>query len=67
MFNKSFLKKNLTYFLDIYKNRPVKNNQSGMKIDHCFALFCLLKKIKPSLQKHTSRPTILKFNGGDKI
>ena len=48
MFNKSFLKKNLTYFLEIYKNRPVKNNQSGMKIDHCFALFCLLKKIKPS-------------------
>ena len=45
MFNKSFLKKNLTYFLDIYKNRPIKNNQSGMKIDHCFALFCLLKKI----------------------
>ena len=48
MFNKSFLKKNLTYFLEIYKNRPIKNNQSGMKIDHCFALFCLLKKIKPS-------------------
>ncbi len=47
MFNKSYLKKNLLYFLEIYKNRPIKNNQSGMKIDHCFALFCLLKKIKP--------------------
>ena len=48
MFNNSFLKKNLNNFLKIYKNRPIKNNQSGMKIDHCFALFCLLKKIKPS-------------------
>ena len=48
MFNKSFLKKNLPYFLEIYKNRPIKNNQSGMKIDHCFALFCLLKKIRPN-------------------
>ena len=47
MFNKSYLKKNLTYFLEIYKNRPIKNNKSGMKIDHCFALYCLLKKIKP--------------------
>ena len=47
MFNKSFLKKNLTPFLEIYKNRPIKNNQSGMKIDHCFALFCFLNKIKP--------------------
>jgi len=47
MFNKSYLKKNLHYFLEIYKKRPIKNNQSGMKIDHCFALFCFLKKIKP--------------------
>tara|TARA_B100001175_G_C19378362_1_gene575295 strand:- start:105 stop:977 length:873 start_codon:yes stop_codon:yes gene_type:complete len=47
MFNKSYLKKNFNYFLKIYKKRPIENNQSGMKIDHCFALFCLLKKIKP--------------------
>tara|TARA_Y100000996_G_scaffold104084_1_gene76188 strand:+ start:39 stop:911 length:873 start_codon:yes stop_codon:yes gene_type:complete len=49
MFTKSFLKKNLPYFLEIYKSRPIKNNQSGMKIDHCFALFCFLKKIKPNI------------------
>ena len=47
MFNKSFLKKKLPHFLKIYKHRPIKNNQSGMRIDHCFALFCLLNKIKP--------------------
>ena len=47
MFKKSYLKKNLLYFLKIYKKRPIKNNQSGMKIDHCYALYCLLKKVKP--------------------
>ena len=47
MFNKSYLKKNLSNFLKIYKKRPIKNNQSGMKIDHCYALYCLLKKVKP--------------------
>ena len=47
MFSKSHLKKNFSEFLTFYKNRPIKNNQSGMKIDHCYALFTLLKKIKP--------------------
>ena len=47
MFSKSHLKKNFSEFLTFYKNRPIKNNQSGMKIDHCYALFSLLKKIKP--------------------
>ena len=47
MFNKSHLKENFSEFLTFYKNRPIKNNQSGMKIDHCYALFILLKKIKP--------------------
>ena len=47
MFRKSHLKKNFSEFLTFYKNRPIKNNQSGMKIDHCYALFTLLKKIKP--------------------
>jgi|TARA_B100001093_G_scaffold380964_1_gene366461 hypothetical protein len=47
MFNKTKLKKDLNTFLKLYKKRPIKNNHSGMKIDHCFALFCLLKKIKP--------------------
>ena len=47
MFSKSHLKNNFSDFLTFYKNRPIKNNQSGMKIDHCYALFTLLKKIKP--------------------
>ena len=47
MFSKSHLKENFSEFLTFYKNRPIKNNQSGMKIDHCYALFSLLKKIKP--------------------
>ncbi len=47
MFRKSYLKKNLRSFINIYKQRPIKNNYSGMKIDHSYALFCLLKKIKP--------------------
>ncbi len=47
MFSRSHLKNNFPKFLAFYKTRPIKNNKSGMKIDHCYALFCLLKKIKP--------------------
>ena len=47
MFSISHLKNNFSDFLTFYKNRPIKNNHSGMKIDHCYALFILLKKIKP--------------------
>ena len=47
MFSKSHLKNNFSDFLTFYKNRPIKNNKSGMKIDHCYALFILLKKLKP--------------------
>ena len=35
-------------FLKIYKNRPIKNNKHGMKINHMFAFYYLLKKIKPN-------------------
>ena len=47
MFKKNELRNQFKYFLDIYKKRPIQNNYSGMKIDHCYALFCFLKKIKP--------------------
>ena len=47
MFKNSFLLKELKIFLRIYKNKPINNNYSGMKIEHCFALYCFLKKIKP--------------------
>ena len=36
-------------FLDIYKNRPFKKNEGGMRLSHCFALYMILKKINPTL------------------
>ena len=47
MFNNNKLKKQFKSFLKIYNLRPIKDNSSGMRIDHCFAVYCLLKKIKP--------------------
>lgn len=47
MFEKKFLLNQLKHFLKIYKLKPIYNNFSGMKVEHCFALYCLLKKIKP--------------------
>ena len=47
MFNNIQLKKQFKSFLKIYNTRPIKDNSSGMRIDHCFAVYCLLKKIKP--------------------
>ena len=47
MFNKSKLKHKFNSFLKIYNSRPIKDNSSGMRIEHCFAVYCLLKKIKP--------------------
>jgi len=47
MFDRKFLINELKLFLKIYNKRPIKNNYSGMKVEHCFALYCLLKKIKP--------------------
>ena len=47
MFNKSKLKHQFKSFLKIYNSRPIKDNSSGMRIEHCFAVYCLLKKIKP--------------------
>ncbi len=49
MFNKNYLNNNLNDFLKIYKKRPIKYNRSGMKIEHCYALYCFLKKIKPKI------------------
>tara|TARA_B100000795_G_C22740890_1_gene415299 strand:- start:310 stop:1086 length:777 start_codon:yes stop_codon:yes gene_type:complete len=47
-------------FLNIYKNRPIKNNHNGMKINHMFALYYLLKKIKP---KYIIESGVLKGQG----
>ena len=49
MFNNDNLKHKFKSFLKIYNSRPIKDNTSGMRIDHCFAVYCLLKKIKPTI------------------
>jgi len=36
-------------FIDIYKNKPIKDNTGGMKIPHMFGLFQVLKRMNPSL------------------
>ena len=48
MFKYDNLKYKFKSFLKIYNSRPIKDNTSGMRIDHCFAVYCLLKKIKPT-------------------
>ena len=48
MFENIELKKNFLEFVKIYKDRPIKNNTSGIRIEHAFALFTILKKIRPS-------------------
>jgi hypothetical protein len=42
---------NLSYmkeFLKLYENRPIRNNQGGMKSQHCFWVWYLLKLLKPT-------------------
>ena len=41
------LNSELKKFLQIYKDRPINDNKGGMKINHMFGLFVLLKKLKP--------------------
>tara|TARA_B110001452_G_C15203127_1_gene417457 strand:- start:272 stop:1102 length:831 start_codon:yes stop_codon:yes gene_type:complete len=36
-------------FCEIYEKRPIKDNKGGMKFPHAFALFFILKKIRPDL------------------
>jgi hypothetical protein len=45
-------KKNLKNFQDfykIYKKRPIKNNKNGIKIEHAFYLYLVIKKLKPEI------------------
>ena len=46
-FKKREITKEIEKFLKIYKHRPIKNNKHGMQINHMFALYFLLKKLKP--------------------
>ena len=36
-------------FYKIYKKRPISNNENGVKIEHAFYLYLVLKKLKPKL------------------
>lgn len=48
----SYLKKptinDFKKFLEIYKKRPFKNNEGGLKIAHAFSLYFFLKNFKPT-------------------
>jgi|AntAceMinimDraft_13_1070369.scaffolds.fasta_scaffold26449_1 hypothetical protein len=39
--------KYLDEFIELYKERPIKDNTGGMKFPHMFGLFFLLKNLKP--------------------
>ena len=43
------IKSELKNFLNIYKNRPIKNNKGGCRINHAFAIYFILKRLKPKL------------------
>ena len=42
------IKKELKSFLKIYKLRPIKYNKFGIQFPHMFAMYVLLRKIKPN-------------------
>jgi len=41
------MKEELTRFISLYKNRPIKENLHGMRFPHMFATYFILKKINP--------------------
>ena len=41
------MKEELTRFISLYKNRPIKENLYGMRFPHMFATYFILKKINP--------------------
>jgi hypothetical protein len=43
------IEKYLEEFLEIYKKRPIQDNQGGMKTPHMFAVWYIAKTIKPDL------------------
>ena len=51
-YKKTNLDKNNKYlkdFLNIYDLRPIKNNIGGMNIIHLYNLYCVIRKIKPTM------------------
>lgn len=48
-FEEQELRKNFIEFLPLYLARPIQDNAGGMGINHSFALWSILRKIKPKL------------------
>jgi hypothetical protein len=36
-------------FLSIYPNKPISDNSGGMGLNHCFALYSILRELKPEV------------------
>lgn len=45
--NKKNIYADFKKFYNIYKKRPISNNENGIKIEHAFYLFLVIKKLKP--------------------
>lgn len=48
-FEEEELRHNLIEFLPLYLARPIQDNAGGMGINHSFALFSIIRKLKPKL------------------
>jgi hypothetical protein len=48
-FNQNLKPKNISEFLPLYLERPNQDNAGGMGINHSFALWSILRQIKPKL------------------
>lgn len=47
IWDKNDMKSYLNEFYDIYKNRPIKDNDGGMKSPHMFPAWYIIKKLQP--------------------
>ena len=47
VWTKSDIKSHLDDFRDLYKDRPIKNNDGGMKSPHMFPAWYIIKKLQP--------------------
>ena len=45
--SKEEMRDEVSNFIKIYLERPIKNNEFGMKFPHMFAFYFILKKINP--------------------
>jgi hypothetical protein len=48
-FSRDELRESYQEFIEIYKNRPIKNNGGGMGVNNSFALWKIIKELKPKV------------------